>query len=182
MSSWRDQEHASLLQYLPDGPALEKEVEKELGKIQADLHRQILDPMQRQAVADSLEVLLQTFWPLQSRVFKQAAVALMEQQQDVLKEDDKAIQWHLENFELKGMKKFLGLPPDADAIGCAPKLFRQRLERVADEVRRHLARAKASLLVPSTFAEEMGKLKAASEDMGDFLELYQDRLVPNPQP
>ena len=137
-----------------------------------DLQRKVLDPLQRKAAQESL-VTLQLLTKLENTAFTQAKQALIRLQDLVGArnvEDDKEIQWHIENSTFKGLKKLLGPAPETDAAGLEADLFRQRLERIVDCVKKHLALAKSSLDAPETLAKELAKLRAANEDIDPIAE------------
>ena len=176
MQEWRAREFWTFLQHLPEVSELEKQVQNELQEVMDGLQKKVLDPLQRQAAQESLAT-LQLLTKLENTAFAQAKQALIRLQDLVAArnvEDDKDIQWHLESSTFKGLKKLLGPAPETDAAGLEADLFRQRLERIVDCVKKHLALAKSSLDAPEALAKELAKLRAANEDIGDLLEIHQD--------
>ncbi|CAE7903726.1 unnamed protein product [Symbiodinium sp. KB8] len=176
MQEWRAREFWTFLQHLPEVSELEKQVQNELQEVMDGLQKKVLDPLQRQAAQESLAT-LQLLTKLENTAFAQAKQALIRLQDLVAArnvEDDKDIQWHLESSTFKGLKKLLGPAPETDAAGLEADLFRQRLERIVDCVKKHLALAKSSLDAPEALAKELAKLRAANEDIGDLLEIHQE--------
>ena len=151
---------------------------KELLEDLESMKDRILDPMQRQAAAESLAKLDLSVSELKHRVFNEAQRRLT-MYKDLLNsrnvEDDKAIQWHLENFNLKGVRELLGHAPEKDAAeNASSKVFHERMARIEKSVRDHLALAKQSILQPEAFAAEFGKLNAAEKEISEYLKLYKD--------
>ena len=118
-------------------------------------------------------------------------------------EDDKQIKWHLEEFSFDGLKTLLGKPPDksssvdavdeplfsfdglkrllgkpkdkSSSVDAAHELFHQRLETIATSVRNQISLAKQCVSNPESFGKQIQKLRVAEKEMGEYLQLYQDR-------
>ena len=174
LEKWRTERYSALLEQLVDGKELEQQVERDLLQHLSKVQEMILDGTQRPAAADCLAKLL--IGDLQNPAFHQAKM-LLQQYLGMLHarnvEDDQALKWHLEEFDFKGLKKLLGPTPEEGVAGTQ-EIFHQRLERIHHTVRSRIALAKESIHIPTSFAKEIYKLKAAQEDIGDYLERYKD--------
>ena len=174
LARWRTQHYSVLLEELVGREDCERRVETEILAHLNKIHEKILDPAQRQAAADSLSKLALS--ELTSPAFDQAKI-LWHQYQGILQarnvEDDQAIKWHLEEFEMAGLKKLLGPRPEK---GQDAELFYQRLERIQLAVKSRISLAKQSIPNPMSFAKEIQKLKIAQAQLGDDLKHYKDIL------
>ena len=153
-----------------------KQVEEGLSKFLDDVHKMLMDPMQRGTATECLAQL--TIKDLQNSAFSQAKRRQL-QFLDILNarnaEDDKIIRSCIEEFDFTGFRELLGQAPDKGSPeGGQSKLFFQRLEQVVTSVRNRLELAKQSTSHPAELMKEMNKLKAAKEQIGDYLKLYKD--------
>ena len=153
----------------------QKQVEEGLSKFLDDVHKMVMDPMQRGTATECLAQL--AIKDLQNSAFSQAKrrqLQFLEFLNARNAEDDKIIRSCIEEFDFTGFKKHLGQPPDK---GSPETEFHQYLEQVLSSVRNRLELAKQSMSNPAEFIKDMNKLKAAKEEIGDYLKLYKDLLL-----
>lgn len=179
MEGWHKQGLQTLLCDLGDEDHLRKfrkQLEEGLSKFLDDVHKMLMDPLQRGTATECLAQL--TIKDLQNSAFSQAKRRQLEFL-DILNarnaEDDKIIRSCIEEFDFTGFRELLGQAPDKGSPeGGQSKLFFQRLEQVVTSVRNRLELAKQSTSDPAELMKEMNKLKAAKEQIGDYLKLYKD--------
>ena len=183
LGRWQNQELRCLLLNLelPDALELENKVRAELTQVMSRVDEQIMQPDARRTAQDTIINSLSILTKLQSSVFKEAKMSLMQKQTFLEArnvEDDKTIQWHLSEFaDFQSLRDLLGQPPAKDATGEAAKTFHQRLSRVADAFNAHVKLAAEGVTVPRKFVQEMKKLTSASDAMGAVLEASEDTCI-----
>ena len=136
--------------------------------------RLLMDPMQREAATECLAQL--AIKDLQNSAFNEAKrrqPQLLALSNARNAENDKIFRSGIEEGDFTGFKKHLGQPPDK---GSPETEFDQRLEQVLSSVRNRIELAKQSISNPAEFIKDMNKLKAAKEEIGDYLKLYKDIL------
>ena len=179
LEGWHKQGLQTLLCDLGDEDHLrkfQKQVEEGLSKFLDDVYKMLMDPRQRGIAAERLAQL--AIKDLQNSAFSQAKRRQLEFL-DILNarnaEDDKIIRSCIEAFDFTGFRELLGQAPDKGSPDRGhSKLFFQRLEQVVTSVRNRLELAKQSTSDPAELMKEMNKLKAAKEQIGDYLKLYKD--------
>lgn len=153
-----------MLQELDDGKKKEKEVEEELLKRFDDLESKISDPMERDAVGKSLESL--EIADLRSSAFEKAK-SRKQRCQNLLElskvNDDKEITRRLEEADFKGLKSLLGQAPNDE-----------QLTRIEKALKGRLSLAQQSMSDPTSFGKEIQNLRAAQEEIGEYLERDQE--------
>ena len=152
----------------------QKQVEEGLSKFLDDVHKMLMDPMQREAATECLAQL--AIKDLQNSAFNEAKrrqPQLLALSNARNAENDKIFRSGIEEGDFTGFKKHLGQPPDK---GSPETEFDQRLEQVLSSVRNRIELAKQSISNPAEFIKDMNKLKAAKEEIGDYLKLYKDIL------
>ena len=194
----------TLLRELVDKEENAKEVERELIDLLNSLHDKILDPMEQQGAAEALANLnigdLRSPAFNEPKIKRKQCQNVLESRKV---EDDKQIKWHLEEFSFDGLKTLLGKPPDksssvdavdeplfsfdglkrllgkpkdkSSSVDAAHELFHQRLETIATSVRNQISLAKQCVSNPESFGKQIQKLRVAEKEMGEYLQLYQDR-------